>query len=558
MASRVGRLAAPAVLVLALAGCSDAAKGGSAGVPPPWDLACPGAPSCPDTGDGVLYAGAAAEKITPTLVETLWQDTNGNHHWDEGESFVDANVNGRFDAVWIAGYNSGRPATAVHDDTWVRAIALRRNRTTVVVASIDCVGYFYDEVRRVRAALPAGTEVDLLLVSGTHSHETQDTIGIWGQDDAHTGLSAPYMDYIRQQAVKAIVAAVADMKPARMTVAQARLEDAGGDWHGYVHDSRDPQVVDSTMSVLRFARAEGPPQSASTIATWVVWAAHPEFSGSRNNEITPDFPGMLRRVVETDGIASEELDPLGGVCLFTNGPLGTQIGPGGASVPVLREDGSGVEHQGLDYADLYGRRLGGIALRTVRDAGAQTFSDVRVAFRTKEIYADVANYRYHTAFLVHMFDRELVHFDPRRPFSDTNVPQVLTEIALLELGPVAFATFPGELNPELYVGGYDGSRSGGRPIVDTSMPNHPDVTRAPAPPYVRDLLLARAGIRYAVGLGLTQDELGYILPAFEWMLDPDDPYFTEAAGEHYEETNSIGPKAEEQLIAPLRALIAAP
>mgnify|MGYP007013255674 CR=1 FL=1 len=40
----------------------------------------------------------------------------------------------------------------------------------------------------------------------------------------------------------------------------------------------------------------------------------------------------------------------------------------------------------------------------------------------------------------------------------------------------------GELHPELWVGGYDGSWSWGQPIVDTTMPNSADLSSAPLPP----------------------------------------------------------------------------
>ena len=53
-------------------------------------------------------------------------------------------------------------------------------------------------------------------------------------------------------------------------------------------------------------------------------------------------------------------------------------------------------------------------------------------------------------------------------------------------------------------------------------------------------------------VGLTNDELGYILPQ-EAYVYPDDPF---EPGEHYEETMSIGPGAGPRLNAALVALLA--
>lgn len=49
----------------------------------------------------------------------------------------------------------------------------------------------------------------------------------------------------------------------------------------------------------------------------------------------------------------------------------------------------------------------------------------------------------------------------------------------------------------------------------------------------------RAPHRWLVGMG--QDELGYIVPPYNFVLDDVDPWFSEAEGDHYEETNALGP-----------------
>ncbi|MFU8815725.1 MAG: hypothetical protein ACNA7W_10295, partial [Pseudomonadales bacterium] len=78
----------------------------------------------------VIRAGFSAVPITPVITDT-WTDTNGNYQYrpDEGDSFVDVTGSGRFDAVWMAGFQNARPARGVHDDLWARAMVLDDGQT---------------------------------------------------------------------------------------------------------------------------------------------------------------------------------------------------------------------------------------------------------------------------------------------------------------------------------------------------------------------------------------------------------------------------------------------
>jgi hypothetical protein len=55
--------------------------------------------------------------------------------------------------------------------------------------------------------------------------------------------------------------------------------------------------------------------------------------------------------------------------------------------------------------------------------------------------------------------------------------------------------------------------------------------------------------------GLTLDFLGYIVPRYNFVLDDLSPYIARAPGDHYEETNSIGPRAEPEIVGTMRQLV---
>lgn len=50
-------------------------------------------------------------------------------------------------------------------------------------------------------------------------------------------------------------------------------------------------------------------------------------------------------------------------------------------------------------------------------------------------------------------------------------------------------------------------------------------------------------------MGLANDEVGYILPPSDYLLDENLPYFREAEGDHNEETNALGRNCAADLAA---------
>ena len=68
-------------------------------------------------------------------------------------------------------------------------------------------------------------------------------------------------------------------------------------------------------------------------------------------------------------------------------------------------------------------------------------------------------------------------------------------------------------------------------------------------------MLAHPGVRYPVLAGLGEGYIGYIVPAYNYALDPSDPYIVEAEGDHYEEVYSLGPLCEQHVVHPILELL---
>ena len=496
-------------------------------------------------------------EITPEIgpltdVMTLDVDGNGEFEPFEGDVFEDRNGNGVFDGEWIAGFGNGRPASGVRDPQWARVLVLRNGDTTLAFASVDLVGYFFDEVVLIREAL-ADTEIDFLSVSATHSHEARDTVGIWGVDLSTTGVSLEYNARVRDAIEEAARAALLDLRLANIQYASLRLRDQPGGMLRYVSDAREPWIIDDEVRLLRFLEAgDGP-----TIATLVNWGSHPEYMGSSNTELSSDFAHYLRQAIE-DGVTGPDgaIEPgLGGMAIYFNGAVGSQIGPIGTQQSSWA--GDPIPRNTLESAQAAGEQVGYFALRALGPGGgATTDAAAALSFRRRELLAKIQNRGYHVAVLQGLFVRSTYEWDPGgllRP--GVNEPSLLTEISVVDIGRAQILSVPGEIDPSLWVGGYDGSYTpAGVEIVDTSLLNPPDLASAPAAPYLIDRMRSDAEMKML--FGLTNDEIGYFVPAYDYELDPRMPYLEEAPGDHYEETNSIGVDGWPTIEAQIHALLA--
>ncbi|HVV86773.1 MAG TPA: hypothetical protein VHE35_27130 [Kofleriaceae bacterium] len=558
-------------LVTGLAACGD--DGGTAGpadagvdarlegFDQPDDV-CPGAAHCASTGDGQLLVGAAAKVFTPVITEH-WTDENGDSEWEPEEPYDDANHNGKFDAYWLFG--GGRAANGVHSDLEARAVVFREGDVTVALVYVDAIGLLAGDIDQIRNDPSiAAMGIDHVIVGSIHAHDAVDTIGLWGQDALTSGYNPDFNARLRQAALDAIHDAVGGLQPAQLEIGSTLLLNTPGDRNSrtdhWNKDIRDPVIFDPTMTVARFVKVGSP---ETTIATVVNWADHPEMSafGPDNLEISSHYVHYLRDAIE-HGITTDQLPRrktslagVGGVTVFVQGALGGQIGSI-RGAPVPGPDGTPIVDVGHPKEEALGLNLGERALELLRDE-AESVSDLPLSYRSATFHARVDNVGFQVAFIIHLLaPHAFAGYDPQQAIGPTNTPWLPMSATYLQVGPLAIVTCPGELHPELWVGGYDGSWSWGWPIMDATKPNAPDLSTAPQGPYLRDLVLANPGVRYPVLAGLAQDYVGYIVPAYNYVLDPVSPYIEEADGDHYEETYSLGPDVEHHVVDPIMALVA--
>jgi len=396
----------------------------------------------------------------------------------------DPDSTGKWDGLWAnAGFGS-KCATGMHDDTWARAVVLDYGDETVAMVSLDVVGLFNIEVRRARDEMRIrypDMDVDELAISATHTHEGVDTMGYWGQlVFSIDGKFPAYQAFIRSQ----IIDAVHEAWEARE---EARVAFAVGHQPVGIRDSRPPEVIDPAVPAARFVNADG-----DTIGTIVNWSNHPEAQGSNNSLISSDFPHGAREVLEQQ---------YGGTALYFSGavgglqtPLRVDIPPYGGEVSWER-----TYHLGALVAEAAIDALEGvepIAIDSLRVQRRPWFMDmdnnVLRALNATGIF-DIPSYAGGESWGPASEHRDGI-------YTAGVGPQVQTEMVSVEFGPAVFLTVPGELSPELVLGGY------GRPdCPDTGRPYEPTIGSSFEQPF-----------RFILGLG--QDELGYIIPGYDFWI----------------------------------------
>jgi len=407
--------------------------------------------------------------------------------------------------VWLAGFRQNRAATAIHDDLWAVACVLGDGHHRVALVALDAIGFFHDDVIRVRQAVSESWNLDYVVVCSTHNHSTPDLMGLWGPNIVRTGVDPDYRDLVVKAAVDAVGQAVQSLQPARAALRQIPLTP-----DGLQADTRPPIVFDPDLRVMHFTSSD----TGQTLGSLVNWANHPETPWSGNTEVTADFCGFLRDALE-HGVTEEGrlLEPgLGGIHLYFNGAIGglmTTSPKVEVRDPYLDTTFTEPSH---DKSRALGRQLARHILRDLAGHTGEGVDHLPIGIHARTLELPLANKGYWLAGFLGLIDRGHARWG-----------HIRSEAALLTLGDATLACIPGEIYPELVNGG----------IEQPEGADYPDAP--PEEPPLRELMPGR--IRFV--MGLANDEIGYILPKGEWDVAP--PHIYGRAKRPYGEINSVGP-----------------
>jgi Neutral/alkaline non-lysosomal ceramidase, N-terminal len=513
-----------------------------------------------------LRVGVSAVAITPYGANADWDghvtesgvwgerftDVNGNKRWDAGEPFEDDPINtqidpsskSKYDGIYLAGFGDDRIATGKYDDYWARAVVLDDGETKIAIVSIDVIGYYskanYYGLAEVQKKINPKLGVDEILITSTHNHEAPDTIGAWGANALSDGKFPRYLQFIDRQIAKAVNEAAARTAPARMklgvtdpkgspSIAGMQTRTGG----------RPPHFFDEELRVMQFTGTEGAMRD-KVIATVINWNTHPESMEDKNTLMTSDFPHAVRESVEKKygGTAVYVTGDIGAAEIIgdTNNKRNDRIRFDGRDYPLKETNNRPAFTIERTYA------IGRDVARAVSDAlDRGEWSEVgKIDLKKAMLRAPMDNQGY-------IFLTSKSVLDTMRLPAEGNLPEIETAVYAITIGDAQVVTTPGELFPELFYG-VEKHRRKDCPAADTGLP---------AEPGVRD----RMTKKYKFIIGLCPDELGYIVPRYDWRAptfdlkgahQAVDPCKSSGVPNHYHETNSAS-----SLLAPRWACIAA-
>lgn len=248
------RAAACALMMAALAGCSDAGSSSSG---------------------AALQVGVARRDITPTAATA---PPDGS--------------------VYLGGYGFGpeRPSSGVLAPIFVRAFVVSGAGGTIAFAENETQGTFAaykqgpyghaDVARAVEEATAGAIARTHVIVGSDHSHAGPDTTGVWG------GLPDSYLAYLRDQTVGAILDAYAARRDAELWTGSADATDLIRSQF----DTPPNDVVDGELRVLAAVAPGGDP--AAPFGLLVNYAAHATVMGGGNTLLSGDWPAVVSDALE--------------------------------------------------------------------------------------------------------------------------------------------------------------------------------------------------------------------------------------------------------------------
>lgn len=459
------------------------------------DAAFADSDSKPDTVGPVPAVRCGVGRVTLTPSFEPYTDANSNNSFDEGEPYDDTNKNGKYDSLYIGGFGLRTP-TGVHDDLYATTVAIEVHGDLFLLTSLDLLGLSMKRVNAVKSAVAAGIpaglrfSADRMIVASTHTHQGPDTMGVFGPNSG-PGWDEQYLTLVVDKAVESVFAAVEDLRPATLWLAST------SDTLDLIRDIDPPEIFDPYVGVIQAKDLQG-----GVIATLLSVANHPEAAWGDNTEVSSDYVHYLRGALESD---------LGGHVLFFAGALGLMQTPKEIGV----EGFDRAEKIGNSYADRVKVALTQAEpLDVATESSRYEYFKVRVVLENPELYIGV---------LGNIAEGYSDYLEREEEGPCSFMGCLDLPILAWRLGDLlTLVTFPGELTPELIVGG----------IV--SPPNYSgEFPDAPAEPH----LAAHLMTKYRFIVGLADSATGYYYP--KMTFDPNETY-----GQHH----GAGPNAAMSLM----------
>jgi len=248
--------------------------------------------------------------------------------------------------VPMAGYGArkGKPAEGVHDDLFVKAIALSDGDDVAVIVGADILLAPENVAEMVREAVAEKTPLDANNLYFTASH-THDSLGAWGPGLAARISGGKYDPEIPPFLAEAFTAAIVD---AYNSLGPAKLAHGEIDAPEFIRNRTREAPIDTLLSYMLVEKED------NTRCYVVNYNAHPTTVGDKFMLYTGEYPGFLQRALEREGASA----------VYVGGALGSS----GPRAPKGDTQ--------IDRAKAMGEALAKLVIEDSVDAEFQTHLDV--------------------------------------------------------------------------------------------------------------------------------------------------------------------------------------
>ncbi len=401
---------------------------------------------------------------------------------------------------YVAGYRWRNPAVGALDPMTASAVWVDDNsgRGGAVFISIDNVGLLREDVLTIKRMLEGfckDTRCRSITVCSTHNHAGIDTMGLWGPLP-RSGRDQKYMDIMFEGARQAVLAAYADRRNGQLYL--GRKDDE----NNLQRDSRLPWCFSKTMTRIRFV-----PDDGGREIYILNFASHSESLLGRNSLISADFPCYIRREIK---------EKTGADTIYFVGAIGGLI-----RLIEYCEDN-------VQSTITEGKLLAQTAMSITDEVRLEPMLNII----RQEFYCEAENIVLLLGAKFGIINAK-VYYDSRGSLRHS----LKTEMSFMQLGELNMLFLPCELFPELAYGGYLSAEESGTG-------KGPEINPLP--------LVDIAGDKNLLVFGLSNDEIGYVPPPNDYVLNENTPFVNAGKDRlgrnHYEETNGLGIKTA-QIIA---------
>ncbi len=413
---------------------------------------------------------------------------------------------------FIAGYDSNNKAESVLDDMFARAIYIDDNKGNggIVICAIDAVGMSRKDINDIRRLVLESNEtgtIKSLNICCTHTHSAIDTQGLWGEKLYKSGRNEEFMKRLKEKTANAIINSYKNSCQGKLYFTKTETEDLQ-------FDCRAPETFDRSLNRLHFVPCDKDKKEIFV----VNFASHAELLGSKTKTVSADFPCYMIKEIEETHKNCE--------VVYINGAIGGMI----SAKEIKKVYRNTIDCE--EYTKDFGKNLGRLAIELKDEQEIEPIVNVK----SKQINVPVENFVLTLARFLKVLNNDFIK-------KGTNA-FVISETGYLVLGKnqVAMFLIPGELFPELYNGKFLNAENSANKCEAEYTP-----------------LIKITDIENNFVVGLCNDELGYIIPKNDFYLHEKTPYINSADDHlnrnHYEETNSVGPRTAETLLNTISGIV---